>query len=213
MCLFLFFFKILFIYSWETQWEREGQRHRQKEKQAPCGEPNAGLDPTTPRSRPEPKAGAQPLSHPGAQNMCLNDHPLFIKTLDFKSVKNICLQTIEQQGKGLAFPDQWQWQEARAKNWNQAAKQWYGHPGQRPRVQKWKDECKHENLVWDNLKKESPKEGSKKNMQRDAPNAIAGEERGKGCMSRRLMLFNQSWAAWKMRKCNMRNAWSPSQPS
>ena len=37
------FFKILFIYSWETQ--REGQRHRQREKQALCKEPNAGLDP------------------------------------------------------------------------------------------------------------------------------------------------------------------------
>ena len=41
------------------------QRHRQREKQAPCREPEAGLDPRTPRSRPEPKADAQPLSHPG----------------------------------------------------------------------------------------------------------------------------------------------------
>ena len=47
--------------------EREGerQRHRQKEKQAPCREPNVGLDPRTRGSRPEPKADAQPLSHPG----------------------------------------------------------------------------------------------------------------------------------------------------
>ena len=35
--LFVPFFKILFIYSWETQ--RERQRHKQREKQAPCGEP------------------------------------------------------------------------------------------------------------------------------------------------------------------------------
>ena len=28
--------------------ERERQRHRQREKQAPCGEPDAGLDPRTP---------------------------------------------------------------------------------------------------------------------------------------------------------------------
>ena len=38
-----FFFKILFIFSWETQ--RERQRHRQREKQAPCKEPDAGLNP------------------------------------------------------------------------------------------------------------------------------------------------------------------------
>ena len=58
-----FFFKILFIYSWEPQ--REGQRHRQWEKQAPCREPSEGLDPGIPGSCPEPKAGVKPLSHPG----------------------------------------------------------------------------------------------------------------------------------------------------
>ena len=42
---------------------RERQRHRQREKQAPCGEPNVGLDPRTPGSRPELKADTQPLSH------------------------------------------------------------------------------------------------------------------------------------------------------
>ena len=36
------FFKILFIYSGETQRERERQRQRQREKQAPCREPNVG---------------------------------------------------------------------------------------------------------------------------------------------------------------------------
>ena len=41
-------------------------RDRQREKQAPYGEPDAGLDPRTPGSRPEPKADAQPLSHPDA---------------------------------------------------------------------------------------------------------------------------------------------------
>ena len=34
--------------------EREGQRH----KQAPCREPDVGLDPSTPGPRPEPKADA-----------------------------------------------------------------------------------------------------------------------------------------------------------
>ena len=37
-----FFFKILFIH------ERQRQRHRQREKQAPCGEPDVGLDSGTP---------------------------------------------------------------------------------------------------------------------------------------------------------------------
>ena len=45
--------------------ERERQRHRRREKQAPCREPDVGLDPGTPGSRPGPKAGAKPLSHPG----------------------------------------------------------------------------------------------------------------------------------------------------
>ena len=45
--------------------ERERQRHRQREMKAPCREPDVGLDPRTPGSRPEPKAGSKPLSHPG----------------------------------------------------------------------------------------------------------------------------------------------------
>ena len=44
---------------------RDTERQRQGRKQAPCGEPDAGLDPGTPGSQPEPKADAQPLSHPG----------------------------------------------------------------------------------------------------------------------------------------------------
>ena len=46
--------------------DTERGRDRQMEKQAPCREPNVGLDPGTPGSRPEPKADAQPLSPPGA---------------------------------------------------------------------------------------------------------------------------------------------------
>ena len=45
----------LFIYLFI----HERQRHRQREKQ-----PDVGLDPRTPASHPEPKADAQPLSHP-----------------------------------------------------------------------------------------------------------------------------------------------------
>ena len=55
----------LFIHERHTERERERQRHRQSEKQAPFREPDAGLHPETPGSRPEPKAGAKPLSHPG----------------------------------------------------------------------------------------------------------------------------------------------------
>ena len=52
----LFFLKILFIYSQETQRETERQRHRQREKQAPCREPDVGLDPRSPGSHPRLKA-------------------------------------------------------------------------------------------------------------------------------------------------------------
>ena len=36
--------------------EREGHRHKQKEKQAPCKEPDVGLDPGSPGPCPGPKA-------------------------------------------------------------------------------------------------------------------------------------------------------------
>ena len=54
---------MIYLFIHETQ--RERQRHRQREKQDPCREPDVGLDPETPGSHPEPKADAQPLSHPG----------------------------------------------------------------------------------------------------------------------------------------------------
>ena len=41
---------------------------RQREKQAPCREPNVGLDSRPLGSQPESKADAQPLSHSGALN-------------------------------------------------------------------------------------------------------------------------------------------------
>ena len=41
------------------------KRHRQREKQAPCRDPNVGLNPRTLGSPPDQKADAQPLSHPG----------------------------------------------------------------------------------------------------------------------------------------------------
>ena len=46
--LFIIFLKDLILFIHER--ERERQRHRQREKQAPCREPNVGLDPGTPGS-------------------------------------------------------------------------------------------------------------------------------------------------------------------
>ena len=50
--------------------DTERQRHGQRENQAPCMEPEAGLDPRMPGSHPEPKADTQPLSHPGDPGAC-----------------------------------------------------------------------------------------------------------------------------------------------
>ena len=61
---YLFIFKD-FIYLFMRDRERERQRHRQRKKQAPCREPDMGLNPGTPGSRPGLKADAVPLSHPG----------------------------------------------------------------------------------------------------------------------------------------------------
>ena len=43
----------------------ERERGRQREKPAPGQEPDVGLNPGSPGSHPGPKAGTQPLSHPG----------------------------------------------------------------------------------------------------------------------------------------------------
>ena len=48
--------KFIYLFMRDTDRERGRERHRQREKQAPCGEPDAGLDPRTPGSCPEPKA-------------------------------------------------------------------------------------------------------------------------------------------------------------
>ena len=62
---FFAFFKRFYLFIHDTEREGERQTHRQREKQAPCREPNAGLDPRFPGSRPGPKAGAEPLCNPG----------------------------------------------------------------------------------------------------------------------------------------------------
>ena len=57
----IYFFKRFYLFMRD----RERQRHRQREKQAPCREPDVGLDPGSPGSHPGPKAVTKPLSHPG----------------------------------------------------------------------------------------------------------------------------------------------------
>ena len=52
----LFFLKkIFYLFIHERHTEREAQTQRQREKQAPCREPDVGLDPKSPGSRPELK--------------------------------------------------------------------------------------------------------------------------------------------------------------
>ena len=54
--------------------DRERETETQAEGEAgSCGDPDAGFDSRTLGSRPEPKAGAQPLSHPGAPRLSLFD--------------------------------------------------------------------------------------------------------------------------------------------
>ena len=47
---FLFFFLKIDSFIHSLMKDTERQRHRQREKQAPCREPDAGLDPRTPES-------------------------------------------------------------------------------------------------------------------------------------------------------------------
>ena len=53
---FVLFFSFFNLITPDT--ERQRQRHRQREKQVPCREPDVGLDPRSPGSRPERKADA-----------------------------------------------------------------------------------------------------------------------------------------------------------
>ena len=53
----------------DTHRERKAETQAEREKQAPCREPDVGLDPRTPGSRPESKADAQLLSYPGVPQL------------------------------------------------------------------------------------------------------------------------------------------------
>ena len=73
MSVLFFIFLKDFIYLFMRETQRERQRYRQREKQAPCREPNVGLDPRTLGSHPKLKAGAQLLSHPGVPHECFKN--------------------------------------------------------------------------------------------------------------------------------------------
>ena len=84
-----FFFKIFkrflkdffkdFIYLFI---EREGQRHRQREKQAPCREPDVGLDPRSPGSHPRLQA---------APNRCATRAARPLSSLESPSLTGVAL--------------------------------------------------------------------------------------------------------------------------
>ena len=48
-----FFFKRFYLVIHKRHTHTQRQRHRQREKQAPCREPDTGLNPGTPGSCPE----------------------------------------------------------------------------------------------------------------------------------------------------------------
>ena len=86
--------------------ERERGRDTGREKQAPCRKPDVELDPGTPGSRPGPKAGAKPLSHPGiphlislTPNSCLSVAPT-IKNIYYKEDHN---KSLSDSGSALDF--------------------------------------------------------------------------------------------------------------
>ena len=62
--LFITFFFFFFLRFYLFMREKEAETQAEGEE-APCREPDVGLDPGSPGSRPRPKAGPKPLSHPG----------------------------------------------------------------------------------------------------------------------------------------------------
>ena len=53
----------MYLFKRDTHTQR--QIYRQKDKQAPCGDPDVGLDSRTLGSQPERKVDIQSLGHPG----------------------------------------------------------------------------------------------------------------------------------------------------
>ena len=87
MEIYLFFLRFyLFIHDREKE--------RQREKQAPCREPEVGLDPRTPGLCLQPKAGAKPRSHPGIPRF------FFLKISFIHSCETETEAETQAEGKG-----------------------------------------------------------------------------------------------------------------
>ena len=56
--------------------ERERQRHREREKQAPCREPDMGLDPGSPESHPGLQAALNHCTTRATQSVLLKVHKI-----------------------------------------------------------------------------------------------------------------------------------------
>ena len=72
--LFFFFKDFIYLFMRDTEREREAETWAEGEvgsMQAPCREPDMGLDPGSPGSHPRPKAGAKPRSHPGIPSLAV----------------------------------------------------------------------------------------------------------------------------------------------
>ena len=71
---FSFFKKYFYLSIHERHTERSRCTGRGRSRLAPCREPDVGLDPRTLGLRPEPRADAQPLRHPGAHSFSFLKH-------------------------------------------------------------------------------------------------------------------------------------------
>ena len=63
-----------------TEREREAEAQAEGEAGSMHREPDVGFDPRSPGSRPRPKAGAKPLSHPGIPKFVPFDQHLPVST-------------------------------------------------------------------------------------------------------------------------------------
>ena len=67
----------------EREREREAETQAEGEPGSMHREPDVGLNPRSPGSRPGPKAGAKPLRHPGIPKLC------FLKNFPTSTFTNI----------------------------------------------------------------------------------------------------------------------------
>ena len=76
-----------------TEREREAETQAQGEAGSMHQESDVGFDPESPGSRPEPKAGAKPLRHPGIPSFALFLKSSFdgnkVRILDLKERKTL----------------------------------------------------------------------------------------------------------------------------